>query len=224
MRILPISDIHGNTDIYGYIVNNYDLDDYDVVVITGDIWEHSYHDTIEQVGHLRDFQSDIDKPIILIMGNHDYWDGSVLDDDKDIHLLVNSCVTIDDVTFFGTPYTTTFMDWNWMLSEASLYECWNTLMPDSIDVMLSHGPPLGYCDNCNQEVHNNTVDTHLGSASLLRIIKEKKPKYVFCGHIHTGDRYGIIDDRTRVYNVSCVDEAYKFMGFNPAPKIIELEL
>lgn len=223
MKILPLSDIHGNHNIYHHIIDNYNVEDYDVVTITGDLWEYVHCDT-EQVDSLVDFQKEIDKPIVLIQGNHDYWSGSLFDEIDNIHLLHNTCVTIDGVKFFGTPYTTTFMDWNWMLNEEKLYECWNSLMPDDADVVLSHGPPLGYCDNCNQAVYNNDADTHLGSTSLLTVLLDKNPKYVFCGHIHTGDREGVLDNGTKVINASCLDEAYKFLGWNPAPSIVELEL
>lgn len=221
MKILPISDIHGKVEILNHILATIDSDDYDVVVVCGDVWEGS---KVTAKTDWVSFQQVIQKPIIMIQGNHDYWDNTIFDDCEDIHLLHNDLLEIDGVKFFGTPYTVNFGGWNWMNSEESLYDMWSDTIPEGIDVLLSHGPPYGHCDNCNQPVYTNDSESKLGSKSLYSVLIDKAPKYVFCGHIHTGDRFKVLNDVTKVYNVSCLDEAYQFMGCNPEPSVIELEL
>lgn len=222
IKILPISDLHGkHNEIFEYILDNIDVVDYDIVTASGDLWEGTSNtprtDWIN-------FQKIIKKPIILIQGNHDYFSSDMFDKCDNIHLLHNESIIINGVKIFGTPYTTNFMDWNWMSSEDKLFEMWNKLVPNDTDVLLSHGPPYGFCDNCNQSAYGNTKYSKLGSKALLEILLDKSPKYLFCGHIHTGDRFKQVENGTKIYNVSCLDEAYQFQGFNPPPKVVELEL
>lgn len=221
MNILPISDIHGDDDILYYIMDYMNPDDFDIVTVSGDLWEGT---SINKVKSWVAFQEIIKKPIIMIQGNHDYFPNTAFNDVEDIHLLHNESMEIDGVTFFGTPFTVNFCGWNWMNSEEALFEMWDKVIPENLDVLLSHGPPRGYCDNCNQPIYGNTADTHIGSNSLTLILLDKNPKYVFCGHIHTGDRFHTMPNGTKVYNVSCIDEAYQFNKFNPPPTVIELEL
>lgn len=220
MKILHISDLHGrHLEVFEWILYNIDSADYDVVVASGDLWEGT---SINPVNDWIEFQKTIGTPIIVIQGNHDYFDNTVFDNTPDIHLLHNESVEIDGVKFFGTPYTVSFCGWNWMNSEESLYEMWHNLIPDNIDVLISHGPPHGHCDNCNQHVHGNDENSHLGSKALYAIIFEKSPKIVLCGHIHSSDRESVMTNGVKIYNGSCLDEAYKFLGYNDPPRIVEL--
>ena len=113
------------------------------------------------------------------------------------------------------------------------------MMPNGLDILISHGPPKGYGDTCRYGTQWNTPDDHLGSVSCFEGIKMHKPRYVFCGHIHTGIRLTEINhmgdcdpymeiptppDKTLVYNVSCVDEKYAFRRDNPEPEIVEIEI
>ena len=221
MKILPLSDIHGNLEIFDHVLNNFDVNDYDILTVSGDIWEGR---STKLAFKWKAFQNTINKPIIMIQGNHDWWDGGVFDGISDIHLLHNDGIEIDGVSFFGTPNTVNFGNWKWMKSEIELLDLWNDAIPENLDVLLSHGPPHSKCDNCNQPVYHNNANSMLGSKSLYSVIMDKAPKYVFCGHIHTGDRFKIMPNGSKIYNVSCLDEQYKFMGYNPSPKVIELKL
>lgn len=221
MKILPISDIHGIPHILNYISDEIDPDSYDLITCSGDIWEGTSPN-----GHYKwdNFQKEINKPIVMIQGNHDFWSSTAFDQYPNIHLLHNEELEIDGVKFFGTPYTVNFLNWNHMSDEKALFDMWDIVVPKDLDVLLSHGPPYGYGDNCNQPVYGNSSESKLGSKALKQIILDKNPKYVFCGHIHTGDRITEMENGTKIYNVSCLDEAYKFMGFNPPPEVVELEL
>ena len=97
-------------------------------------------------------------------------------------------------------------------------------MPDKVDVGLFHGPPFGLSDNVMQESYGNNADSHLGSHALLKIIEERDIKYIFCGHIHTGCRKSQHANGTKIVNCSCVDETYTWLGFNPPPEIITLDI
>lgn len=221
VNILPISDIHGQPHVLDYILEDIDPDSYDIITCSGDVWEGTSSGGVYKWVN---FQKAIGKPIVMIQGNHDFWSSSAFDQVDDIHLLHNELYEFNGVKFFGTPYTVNFMNWNHMSDEDSLYEMWNKLIPENLDVLLSHGPPYGYGDNCNQPVYGNTAESRLGSKALKEVILNKNPKYCIFGHIHSGDRRTIMDNGTICLNVSCLDEAYKFGVFNPYPEVVELEL
>ena len=46
-------------------------------------------------------------------------------------------------------------------------------------------------------------------SKLTEAIIEKRPRIVFCGHIHTGQHGGVDFLKSRVYNVSRLDERYE---------------
>jgi Icc-related predicted phosphoesterase len=222
MKVLPISDIHNSFQIFDYIAER--EYEFDVLLICGDLFEGRIIHPESLVTEIELFQKLIGKPIVMIQGNHDFWSPHIFMDSYNIHMLHNSGVEIDGKTFYGIPQTPRFFNWNHMIDDES--EIANQIfiddLPDNLDVLLSHGPPKGYGDNCNQATYGNNKDSHLGCYSLLHGIYKRKPKHVFCGHIHTGDRVSKMDNGTMIYNVSCLDEGYDFMEFNPAPKVVEI--
>lgn len=221
MKILPISDIHGRPEVLEYISDEIDPKSYDLITCSGDVWEGS---SISKKYEWDSLQKKIKKPIIMIQGNHDFWLPSIFNRFKNIHLLHNSSMTLDHVKFFGTPNTVNFMNWNHMMDEDELFKLWDSKIPEGVDVLISHGPPYGYGDNCNMPVYGNTSESKLGSKALLAILEDRAPKYCIFGHIHSGDRFTVMPNGTKCLNVSCLDEHYRFGGFNPYPQVLELEL
>jgi len=50
-------------------------------------------------------------------------------------------------------------------------------VPGKPDIILSHSPPRGTLDK-------HSVAGYVGSAKVLAILNRKRPRYLFCGHIH----------------------------------------
>ena len=215
-KVLPISDIHGYAHVLDYITeNDYDPD---LITISGDIAEGREEFQWSTLNEFRKFQKKMNCPIVMIQGNHDYWNIDLFNEADDIYLLHNSGIEIQGLKIWGTPYTPTFFNWNHMKDDNS--EALNMIydqMPDNLDILLSHGPPKGYGDTVKGRPQ------HLGSESLYNAILKHKPKNVFCGHIHTGERFSIIPEtNTKIYNVSVLDEDYMFNANTPVPNIIEV--
>ena len=82
-------------------------------------------------------------------------------------------------------------------------------MPENVDVLISHSSPDIEEYGCIH-YHPNKIYKNAGCPILANAIKEKKPKYVFCGHIHSGNHELQVIDGIAIANVSCVDESYKF--------------
>ncbi|KYB28543.1 Metallophosphoesterase domain-containing protein 1-like Protein [Tribolium castaneum] len=140
---------------------------------------------------------------IVICGNHElsfdqtcqYIKGYYRSDIKnvlcDCIYLEDSAVTIYGIKFYGSPWQPEFGGWafNVPRGEKCLSK-WN-LIPDDTDVLITHGPPLGYGDKI-------TSKGNIGCVELLSTIQKRvKPKYHVFGHIHEG--YGLYTDGTTLF-------------------------
>jgi Icc-related predicted phosphoesterase len=77
-------------------------------------------------------------------------------------------------------------------------------IPDDVDILLTHGPPLGVMD-----VGHGGVPA--GSATLRQRLLDIDPVLHVFGHIH-GSRGVIEEDTKTTANAAYVDEAYKPVG------------
>jgi Icc-related predicted phosphoesterase len=117
--------------------------------------------------------------IVGVAGNHDFVgesDPAVLRS-LDWHYLQDESVEIGGLTIHGSPWTSRFQDWAFMLPEEELARRWS-LIPPAVDVLCMHSPPLGYGD---------WIAGHaIGSPSLLAAIDEREPMLCAFGHVHEG--------------------------------------
>lgn len=117
---------------------------------------------------------------------------------------------------WGSPWTKTFRGMN-PHCKAFTVDTENELaekfakIPDDTDILITHSPPYGILDKCD--------NGHVGSTSLLHRIHEIKPRVVFYGHIHESYGKEIYKDSTICVNASHVDENYK-----PVNRPIRIEL
>lgn len=146
---------------------------------------------------------------IVIAGNHDFsfederrhHAESILKDNGIIYLN-DSGVEIDGVHFWGSPIQPTFFDWAFNRERgAEIKRHWD-LIPDGIDVLVTHGPPAKILDRC---IDGSIV----GCEDLLNTVKRVRPKIHVFGHIH--ESYGIVEiDGTKFINACSLDERYRF--------------
>ncbi len=110
---------------------------------------------------------------------------------EDIHYLQDSEVTIDGLRFWGAPWQPEFNEWAFNLPRgAPLAEKW-ALIPDGIDVLLTHGPPLSIGDRSGD-------DTRLGCEDLLHAVRRVRPLLHVFGHIHQDGGCWNLNDTTIV--------------------------
>jgi Icc-related predicted phosphoesterase len=58
---------------------------------------------------------------------------------------------------------------------------------EPVHILVCHQPPYGYLDKVKSPpAPKHWNNKHAGSKIILSFIKQKQPKYVFCGHIHEG--------------------------------------
>jgi Icc-related predicted phosphoesterase len=124
--------------------------------------------------------------------------------------LLNSGVELEGKKFWGSPYTPFFASdfWKFSYDRAEGSKIWDQI-PDNLDVLITHGPPLYHLD---RTLENDNA----GCYDLFKRIRDMhetntQPRYHIFGHIH--EAYGA-DDKgadsgvTRMINVSAVDRQY----------------
>lgn len=223
MKIIAISDLHG-------LLPNIE-EDFDLMLICGDICPTYCHDWMFQDSWIKyDFINWInnlnfknkDSKVVFIGGNHDNSleknenIGSYISkhtNDRAVYLLNQSYLfhykehdNIKTYKIFGTPYCKIFNNWAFMLDKDGLKEKYSE-MPNDIDILISHDSPM--IGEIGIVHSGKKTGNEYGSEYLAEAIYKHKPKYVFSGHIHSGDHNLTEIDGVKLYNVSLLDEDYK---------------
>jgi len=119
---------------------------------------------------------------ILVAGNHDW---SFVRERAAAHDLLPAGVTyledeetlVGTLRFWGSPWQPEFNDWAFNLPRGrALADKW-ALIPEGVDVLVTHGPPHGIGDNTEVGGRNGCTD-------LLERVHEVRPRVHLFGHIH----------------------------------------
>lgn len=199
MKLVLISDTHTFHD-------KVKLPDGDVLIHAGDM---GLEGTVSEINPcLAWLNKQPHKHVVAIAGNHDWAfvrNPSQLELGRVVYL-ENSSVHIDGKNFYGSPVQPEFCNWAFNVPRgAAIKRFWN-MIPDAglVDVLITHGPPMGILDYQNPKWGNS----HLGCADLMEQVEISTPTIHVFGHIHGG--YGCKElGRTTYYNASQCNEAYK---------------
>lgn len=192
-----MSDLHGNLP---------GLPPADLYLLAGDYCPYAMDDPDEQewwmLREFRPWLESLGQSVVGVVGNHD----RVFQEDPRVArtlpstYLRDQAVSLHGLRIYGSPWQPTFFHWAFNLDEPELERKWQDI-PEGIDILLLHGPPLGYGDE-------GGLDGATGSPSLLVRIDEVRPKLVLFGHIHRG--YGCWQrGTTTLANVSLLDAMYR---------------
>ena len=169
MRILAFSDIHDEEIALEKLKKFYDINKFDHVFISGDITNRS-------VSFAEDIL-DAFPNCYLVPGNNEPL--AVMEFLKSKKNFIHEKrVELDDklnLVGFGYSNITPFNTPN-EYSEGEIYTRIGKLKIDENTILLIHCPPYGFFD----EVRGK----YIGSTSIKRIIEEKRPLAVLCGHVH----------------------------------------
>ena len=92
-------------------------------------------------------------------------------------------------SFYGTPWTMQFGNHCHFMCETEERLAQKFAGIEPCDVLLSHGPPLGYGDLAPPIPEIGRFESeHAGSKSLLDRILQVRPKLTVFGHIHPSNR------------------------------------
>jgi Icc-related predicted phosphoesterase len=141
-------------------------------VIAGDITGH--HELSSLIGQL----NDLPIPVLAVRGNMDSQEvEKLLEQYPNISSLHKKKVTINGVSFVGLGGTipVPFRSRICLREKRLIEETDYLIRRDS--VLVSHPPPYGTLDE-------GFGNLHAGSRGLRRLILEKQPRMLICGHIH----------------------------------------
>lgn len=211
LKICAISDIHGRLNVK--------IKKSDVLLISGDVSPLSLQRNMMLMegwmaaSFIPWCESQPVDKVILIAGNHDFY----LQDRADLfrkQIQGTKIVYLQDEEFiyrkdettsykiYGTPWCKYFYNWAFMIDDEELTEKFS-MIPNDIDILLTHDCPYGYNDIC----FNN--GTHIGNIPLMEAIKDKQPRYVFTGHLHSAEKSPVKLGHSIVQNVCVLGEDYK---------------
>jgi predicted phosphodiesterase len=163
---------------------------------------------------------------VFIAGNHDFYPERF---PSEFRALVKqhapSCTYLQDESavimgrkFYGSPISPWFCDWAFNRYRGSDIQRHWDLIPDDVDVLVTHGPVLGYGDKLSE--HGSQPGANVGCVNLLNTIEWRlhNLKLHVSGHIHEGAGTYKHGDITLV-NASVLDEHYRMRN---APVVVEL--
>lgn len=209
MKILMVSDLHMDKEASKAIEAASKKVPF--TFVGGDIGLRRDEDPEHVVDYIVDtFQS---KRTIITPGNHDFWPVNLLRlyDAYDGRISVVTDRPIrtehegDDFTSWFSPWSKQFCNWNWMMDDD---EDWHWIS-EYCNAVVTHGPAYGILD----ETPNGD---HAGSQKLLNaIVDAESIYYVFSGHIHGNDYGHVKAYGIDWYNISVLNENYRFKGSLP---------
>ncbi len=209
MKIWHISDTHMN---HGQLVIP---DGIDMVIHSGDAsnWKDPFRNESELRAFIDWFATLPIPHKVFVPGNHDtsLEKGLItreLIESRGIHLLLSEEKEINGLRVWGSPFTPRYGDWSYMKDRGTINRLWD-LIPDGIDVLVTHGPPYSILDATIRRDHEHDL---CGDSALFKAVSRVSPRLMCFGHIHSykeirnaGTRtvHGM---RTIFSNASCVDD------------------
>ena len=172
MRIVAVADTH--------------LFHRELVVPDGDVFVHA--GDMCQSGSLDELRAALEwirelphRHKVIVAGNHDFafveHAREAREMAADFVYLEDSGATVAGVSFWGSPWQPEFNDWAFNLPRGgALAEKW-ALIPERVDVLVTHGPPHGIGDR-------GPVAGRLGCEDLLARVRVVAPRVHAFGHIH----------------------------------------
>lgn len=204
MKIVAVSDMHGQLP---------SIPECDLLLIGGDICPIADHSIGFQADWLDlDFRSWLGslthvRHIVGVAGNHDFvfeQAPELVPQDLPWVYLEDELAEVEGLRIWGSPWQPWFFDWAFNLYSDELREKW-ALIPDGIDILVLHGPPVGFGDAVPQR--GGGVE-HTGCPHLLERIMELEPRLAIFGHIHEGRGEWRLGPTT-LANVALLDVRYQ---------------
>lgn len=231
MKIAVISDLHGFLPEYPNTKFWEELSECELLLICGDIVPLSVQTDMQGskwwlLEKFKPWAASLPvEKVLFIGGNHDFicerkkkeiheW-FSRHDKVTYLHNEWYDHISVQDskvYRVFGTPYCKIFGNWAFMRGNDILRtKYWE--MPENVDILISHDAPM--IEEVGVIHQGWQRGTDAGNEVLAEAILEKKPKYCFCGHIHSGDHNIIEHEGIKFANTSIVDERYE-LTYPPA--------
>lgn len=208
MECTFISDLHGHRP---------QLKGGDLLIIAGDLTANNTFQSYIAFDYWLKAQDYRKK--IFIAGNHD--EGMKYNThldyllDEKTEYLCDSETEFEGIKIFGSPWSLWFKEVNplcksFMGTEKRLKEKYK-LIPEGIDILVTHGPPLSVLDKNERELH-------CGSKSLRDHLEIVQPKIHVFGHIHEQGGKEFVFKHENGKETLCMNVSYVDKNYFPAHK------
>lgn len=218
MKITVCSDLHGKLP---------DIEESELLLIVGDIsTEHNQKHWFTSV-FLDWVESLPVNAVYALPGNHDYYLEELLSNHETLRSpsdklqivqpgVIYSYVSDngESVSIGGNPYCTKLRRGAFLENDPDKLDELYSLIPERVDILLTHAAPKIKKLGKITDKSSMLLGKDLGDGSLVKHILRVSPKYVFCGHIHSGDHSLIEYKGIKCANVSLLNEGYK-RAYNP---------
>ncbi len=185
LRIVAVADTHTFQDDLGALPEG------DVFVHAGDMLRQG---TLAELAPVAAWIRSLPhRHKVVVAGNHDWCFAREGERARacallgpEVVYLQDEVADIDGVRVWGSPWQPAFNDWAFNLPRGeALAEKW-ALIPDQVDVLVTHGPPRGIGDDAGHEVLQgpNSYLLRYGCEELLRAVERVRPALHLFGHIH----------------------------------------
>lgn len=205
MKIVAISDVHGRQ-------NKITIPECDILISCGDYSFRGEHHMV------RDYHKWLDKQpakhIISVQGNHEVMvqrdfqlmKAAAVEMCPRVHFVEEGLVEVEGIRIWCSAWTPFFHDWAYNAFRGPDIQAHWDLIPNDIQILVTHGPPAGVLDETIR-ANGDPTGEHVGCEDLAEAIRRVKPDLHFFGHIHCG--HGQLHrDGVSYYNVSICDEMY----------------
>ncbi len=197
MKIVLISDTHG-------LHSRIERLEGDMIIHAGDISNRGTKSEIIEFLNWYEVLNFEHK--IFIAGNHDFFLEDAIEHElqsiipKNVVYLNDSGIQINNLNIWGSPVQPWFHNWAFNRKRGlEIKKHWD-LIPNSTDILVTHGPPFKILDKTTQNLN-------VGCEDLLNKVLLVKPKIHVFGHIH--EDYGQYSfNGTDFINASTLDEKY----------------
>lgn len=231
-KIIALSDLHGNLPVI--------KEDFDLMLICGDICPaHDHFNWYQREWLSTTFVEwvlglpfkDKASKVIFIGGNHDrYLDEEpnpnqgyssiytdiikpcggrlvYLEDDEYIFEKETEDGKIESLKIYGTPWCKIFGRWWFMREDRKLEQLYDNI-PEGLDILMTHDAPAIQGHGVIRMGPWKGEDA--GNKILAKAIKQKEPKLVLYGHIHSSSHTltKMYKKNTKLRCVSLLDEEY----------------
>ena len=239
IKVIAFSDPHGDLPVI--------TEAFDVLLIGGDVcpaWNHFYdfqHQWMQDIfvpWVMRLPFKDEASKVIFIGGNHDVYLNDepnpnrggyssiytdilkpcggrliYLEDDEYVYTSLEG----ESIKIYGTPWCKEFGRWWFMIPDDKMKLAFDQI-PDDVDILLTHDQPA--IPPCGIITEGGWTGVDAGNKVLAEAIKEKKPKWVLSGHIHSSSHEITDFEGVKLTCTSIKNENYKSVYY---PFVFEIE-
>ena len=221
IKIACISDTHNQH-------RNIEIPECDVLIHSGDF---SYTGDFQSIWEINEWFGELKSSgkvgqIVCVAGNHDW---GFQKSPNLFRPLMTNCIYLQDepldfmgYKWYGSPRTPFFCSWAFNEQRGEEIKKWWDRIPDSTQILITHGPPMGILDEVDSGVVSGVEmgREHHGCEELRKRVDQLKDLKLHCfGHLH--DNNGIYKDPSGKLFVNAAICSEQYEPIQPV-RIVEL--